>query len=254
LHRVVFLRRSERFVKPTTAAALAAAVLAVLALGGGLRRSISPPPKAASSRAASDAECPSGTLPDEGVCVPVPRVAPPASHPERGTLRADRIPRRADRPPEIDGYVLPFAVLPTGGSPATPTEGDGGLGSAALRFRVAPNTAVSAVRLEGQEGPTELLCEGRLIGTTLVTHHVVPRGTERLEILLVVGALDQIRPLPPRTEVAEGERLGTAGHAPVALEARVVRRGVDPWALAPEQLFDDALTISEDARNVLSRR
>src|SRR5262245_45463967 len=50
--------------------------------------------------------CPPGTLPDQGVCIPVPR--------SRDTTRQGAseaaIPRRPDRPADYSRYVLPVAV------------------------------------------------------------------------------------------------------------------------------------------------
>jgi len=240
-------------MKPAPTAALVAAVLAVAALGGRLARSRPPAssPAAHAPASAASAECPPRTLPDDGVCIPVPEAPATAETPIRRTLYEDRIFRRPDRPADYYRYRLPFASRPARFAPAANAL-DGGVPPAGLLVTTARGSAVRAVRLDGQTGPTTLLYAGRLVGASAVTEHVVTRKDGARTVLLVFGDLAAPPVLAPHAQLSEGAALGTAGSRPVYFEARVCRTGVEPRTLPPDQILNDAFTVSEDVRNVLS--
>ncbi|HEX4335867.1 MAG TPA: hypothetical protein VH062_08140 [Polyangiaceae bacterium] len=231
-------------------AAAAAAVAAFAVLGGrDPRVSLAPAPSAsaAGSRLAASL-CPPGSLPDDGVCIPVPP-------PERAALNvtgADRIPRRPERPPEYGRYALPVeGVLSVAelGESALP---DGGTRPSGVALGVAANTPVSAVELEGQDGPSRLVYAGPLWGPTVVTLHTVRARNGAEQYLVALAQLGSLRPHAVGDTLSGGATLGTSGTAPVVLETRLVRSGVDVRTLAASALLATGASSAVDARNVLS--
>src|SRR5690349_9125989 len=87
------------------AAVLAAAAAAVAAIAGRTPRvTFAGPPRASpSATTLAPSLCPPGSLPDNGVCIPVP----PPERAAPGVTTTERIPRRPDRPPEYARYALP---------------------------------------------------------------------------------------------------------------------------------------------------
>jgi hypothetical protein len=237
------------------AAVLAAVLAAAAALSGGGLRSAAGLGVAASSASAPPTFCPPNSLPDDGVCIPVPR--PGAPDDSRRAARdgtEDAVPRRPDRDPDYARYVFPVPA-PVSVVPAARAPELASLGGTALRgvaVRAAPDGAVRVPRLEGQEGPASVVFEGALAGQTLVTRHAVRAGARREDVLVVLGNLADARALAPKEELGDADAVAKT-RGTLYLECRLVRPGVDVATLAPERLLDDAVTVSTDVRNVLAR-
>lgn len=231
-----------------------AVLVAALAGFSALGRRPPPPPVLQRSRAAGSSRptalCPPGTLPDQGVCIPVPR-------PPRTSVRdiEGAIPKRPDRPADYAAYRLPVA---DSGSPAAlPSEAtaapDGGAHRLAISITALAGTPVSALALDGQVGATESVFAGEL-RQTVITLHTVQTGARRSDYVTVIRNLDDARVLPPKSDLANGAPLGKVGAGPITLETRLVLPGVDPFAVEADRLLEDSETTAVDPRNVLPRR
>lgn len=238
--------------------------------------------RAPGQEAARAALCPTGTLPDGGVCVPVPDTLEGeagealseqrATHHDRlGRLRVyDQIPRRPERPADYRRYQLPVPALPqqsfvtSGYDLDLPDEeqrrgaelkavGHGGVDLAQKR-----GTPVALVPLEHQVGEADVLWVGKLFGTSVVTHHAVREGGALRDYLVIHGHLEK-----PASGLARGQTLpaggivgyvgdsGSPGVVHLHLEVRRAREGVTLGSLAPGQLTHNAKTVACDPRNVL---
>jgi hypothetical protein len=235
-------------VKPALGAAIAASILALAALGRHARHAATPdrtgPVGAAPS--AHTAICPTGTLPDEGVCIPVPQRA--ALAPRAPADAEGRIARRPDRPADYLRYALPLGARAVEASSLSGD--DGGLSPGSVSLIAPAGTAVHALGLEGQVGSATALFVGRLVGLTVVTRHVVETGGRRRVLLVVLGNLAATS-VAARATLAASDAIGTTGGAPLSLAVRAVRDGIDVDALGGPDLLDDANSVPEDARNVL---
>jgi murein DD-endopeptidase MepM/ murein hydrolase activator NlpD len=228
----------------------------------------------------SAASCPPRTLPDGGVCVPVPDVtrsgaplseARAAHHDRSGRLRAyDQIPRRPERPSDYRKYQLPVPPLPqqsfvtSGYDLDLPDDeqrrgadmkavGHGGVDLAQKR-----GTPVRLVPLEHQVGDADVLFVGKLFGNSVVTHHAVREGSGVRDYLVIHGHLEK-----PATGLARGATLlaggvvgfvgdsGSPGVVHLHLEVRRAREGVSLSALGAGELVQNAKTVACDPRNVL---
>lgn len=194
------------------------------------------------------APCPPGTLPDQGVCIPVPRPrAATRRDPERGVVK------RPDRPADFARYVLPVARA---ASPSVvernPAAGaDPGSGGFAIWITAPPGTPVSAVALEGQAGPARVAFAGELEASTVVTLHDVKRGDRASTYVAITGNLEASSAPPLREPLAAGTPLGKVGASPVYFELRLLRPNVDALATPADRLRDEALTVPVDPRNLL---
>jgi hypothetical protein len=186
------------------------------------------------------------------VCIPVPR--------SRDTARAGAsetaIPRRPDRPADYSRYVLPVA---TTGSPKVialdPTSvGDSGALRPGISISAVAATPVVAPRLEGQEGPVQVVLAGPVVGASTITRHVVRAPDGDNDYLVIIGNLDAVPALAPKTEVQSGAPLGKVGSSPVYLECRLLRAGVDPFAVPAERLLEESTAVAVDPRNLLELR
>jgi hypothetical protein len=233
-------------MRPQPALALgAAAAVTVLAVLGAL---LGPQPPSALLASASErtllpsspAQCPRGTLPDDGVCLPLPSAATPVPARDEEATAIELLP---DRPADYGAYRLPSAVL----------RAEPGGGGALLHH--APGAPVQALALEGQVGAAELR---RDEGTPkrLVALYTARRADSERRYLVLLDHL--------RTElagdvlsVAPGARLGRVVPGPrgsvLELSVRQLRQATDA-ALPTPQLLDDAHSIACDPRNVLERR
>jgi murein DD-endopeptidase MepM/ murein hydrolase activator NlpD len=235
------------------------------------------PNEAASPPAAA---CPTGTLPDGGVCVPVPDVTlggealaeqRAAHHDRSGRLRVyDQIPRRPERPADYRQYRLPVAPLAqqsfvtSGYDLDLPDEeqrrgaelkavGHGGIDLAQKR-----GTPVALVPLEHQVGDADVLFVGKLFGNSVVTHHAVREQGALRDYLVIYGHLEK-----PAANLARGSGApdgtiigyvgdsGSPGVVHLHLEVRRAREGVSLNALGPGELAHNAKTVACDPRNVL---
>jgi murein DD-endopeptidase MepM/ murein hydrolase activator NlpD len=226
------------------------------------------------------AECPARTLPDGGVCVPVPELVlggealseqRSAHHDRAGQLRVyDQIPRRPERPLDYRAYQLPVPTLPqqsfvTSGYDLDQPDaaqrrgrelkavGHGGIDLA--QKRGAP---VTLVPLEHQVGDADVLHVGKLFGNSVVTHHAVRESGSVRDYLVIHGHLEK-----PATGLARGASApagtiigyvgdsGSPGVVHLHLEVRRAREGVELGSLAPFELIHNAKTVACDPRNVL---
>lgn len=237
-------------------------------------------PKSGPGAPADAPSCPERTLPDGGVCVPVPDgslggealAEQRAQHHDReGHLRVyDQIPRRPERPADYRQYQLPVPPLPqqsfvtSGYDLDLPDDeqrrgaemkavGHGGIDVAQKR-----GTPVALVALEHQVGDADVLFVGKLFGNSVVTHHAVrEQGTLR-DYLVIHGHLEK-----PASGLARGATLragvtlgyvgdsGSPGVVHLHVEVRRAREGIVLGALSPGELAQNAKTVACDPRNVL---
>ncbi|HXK19996.1 MAG TPA: M23 family metallopeptidase [Polyangiaceae bacterium] len=231
-------------------------------------------------RDASAPACPPDTLPDGGVCVPVPDITlggealaeqRAAHHDRDGRLRVyDQIPRRPERPADYRKYQLPVPALPqqsfvtSGYDLDLPDEeqrrgaemkavGHGGIDLAQKR-----GTQVALVALEHQVGDADVLLVGKLFGNSVVTHHAVREGNALRDYLVIYGHLEK-----PASGLTRGATLpagaivgyvgdsGSPGVVHLHVEVRRAREGVVLSALGPGELAHNSKTVACDPRNVL---
>jgi hypothetical protein len=202
----------------------------------------------AASSALPPSACPPGTLPDNGVCIPVPLPLSRAASPA-----ADRIPRLPERPADYAGYRFPFSA--TGA--VTDAVGDAGAPPGGVLVRTSADSVVTPAILDGQIGTARAVFAGPMTGlpgTTVITLHTVDTGDHRYDYLAFVGRLrDAAAPAPsPREELSPSRPLGHTRDDAAYFEVRRVRPDVDVFALAPDRLRDDAASIAIDPRNVLT--
>ena len=224
--------------------------------------------------------CPTGTLPDGGVCVPVLEVTPSGEalaeqrathHDRQGRLRVyDQIPRRPERPADYRRYQLPVAALPqqsfitSGYDLDQPDDeqrrgsemkavGHGGVDVAQKR-----GTPVALVPLEHQVGDADVLFVGKLFGNSVVTHHAVREGQGLRDYLVIHGHLETpASGLNKGASVAAGAVVGYVGDSGspgvvhLHLEVRRAREGIVLQSLQPGELAHNSKTVACDPRNVL---
>lgn len=235
---------------------------------------------ASPARDAAAAACPAGTLPDGGVCVPVPDVTlggealaeQRAAHHDRfGHLRVyDQIPRRPERPADYRKYRLPVAPLAeqsfvtSGYDLDLPDEeqrrgaelkavGHGGIDLAQKR-----GTPVGLVPLEHQVGDADVLFVGKLFGNSVVTHHSVREQGALRDYLVIHGHLEKPAAnltrgasVPAGTVIGYVGDSGSPGVVHLHLEVRRAREGISLNSLGPGELAHNSKTVACDPRNVL---
>lgn len=238
-------------MRPVFAAALAAAVVAAIATLGGRASRVTPAPRrqAPSAASAPVSLCPPGSLPDDGVCIPVP---PPGRTAIRSRV-VESIPRRPDREPEYTRYALPVVHAISVAELGERAAADGGVLPSGIALQTDPGSEVAVPSLKGQDGPAEVLFAGGFWGPTVITAHTVQEGGVTQRYLIALGGLGTVRPLPAGESAAPGALLGTAGRAPVILEARLVRPGIELQGLGAPALLNDANSVPTDPRNVLAQ-
>lgn len=236
--------------------------------------------EAAATRGEGPAHCPTGTLPDGGVCVPVPDLTRggealteqrASHHDRRGQLRVyDQIPRRPERPSDYRRYQLPVPALAqqsfvtSGYDLDQPDDhqrrgvemkavGHGGVDLAQKR-----GTPVALVPLEHQLGDADVLFVGKLFGNSIVTHHSVREGSELRDYLVIYGHLERAATgLARGSAVQAGNTVGYVGDSGspgvvhLHLEIRRARAGVVLSTLKPGELAHNSKTVACDPRNVL---
>ena len=230
-------------------AVIAAAVAGASALGGRAPRvsEAAPAPSGASLPASL---CPPGSLPDDGVCIPVPS-------PEHVALRSgtdERIPRRPDRPAEYARYELPVARAASIAELGDRSGPDGGARPSGIGIQVEQGAQVSAIALDGQEGAARVVYEGPLWGPSIVTLHQVRVGTVTERYLVAIAGLGSLKPRAVDDDVSPGAVLGTMGSSELVLETRLLRAGVDLRGVASAALMTESTSIAIDPRNVLSSK
>ncbi len=136
------------------------------------------------------------------------------------------------------------------------------MGHGAVDLLEPRGTPVTSLALDHQEGPTEVVYVGPLVGNTVVTRGAVLEGARLREYLLIFGHLEAAAAgLRAGDHVSEGTTLGFVGDSGspglvhLHLEARRVRDGVDlSRAAVPAALMDEGATVVCDPRNVLPLR
>jgi murein DD-endopeptidase MepM/ murein hydrolase activator NlpD len=235
------------------AAAALSALLAALGSESGTEPARLPSGAHPASSSALPSLCPAGTLPDHGVCIPVPPTE--ATSPARGSRWSlyETLPKLPDRPADYARYRYPMKV-PTSGPRLLDTAGDAR--HAGLAIAADPGAAVSAIAIAGQVGPGTVLYAGPLIGATVITRHAVTEHGRAQQYLIVDGDLGHVAAgVRAGATVAAGAPLGSiGGGAHLYLEVRRLRQGVDASKLSVKALLDDAHSIACDARNVLPVR
>jgi hypothetical protein len=92
------------------------------------------------------------------------------------------------------------------------------------------------------------------MGTSTVTRHTVRTGDRKNDYVVILGGVDAAPSLPPKTVIESGAPFAKVGSSPVYLECRMLRAGVDPFAVPAERLLDDSIAVAVDPRNVLELR
>ncbi len=211
-------------------------------------------------RALPAAECPAGSLPDHGVCIPVPKLEPTMTAPRQVV----GVPRRPDRPTELSRYVLPVDLF----DPKQPPAGLPPLGEVlpetveqrllGIAIPTARGADVRMVFLEGQKSDATVAYAGDLIGPTVITRHAVDQRGEERVYLVFFGNLSTTPTLKPGATVATGTKIGavgellTPGEPRLYLELRQLRTDFDLQSSPPDAWLDPANTISVDIRNALT--
>lgn len=228
---------------PFIVAGAIAALVAAAAFGAGALRpsrlSRALPEGRGSALARPKSLCPRGTLPADGVCIPVPR---PSAAPVEAR---ESIPRRPDRDPDYARYRLPAEGRPRAAEPSDGVPP----GSTALAVDASLGVEVRALALEGQQGPAVVVYQGPLIGGTLVLHVIA--AAARHEYLVLVGNLASPASLERGAQVPPGTVLGRTGAQPLIWAPRLLRPGVDAKTLAPNDVLSDQTAVWVDPRNLL---
>jgi len=238
------------------------AALAVVAAISALHRS--PPAlvrgvaSASPSASITPARCPTGTLEDHGVCIPVPA-------PESRPMDRERIEKHPGRPSDFHGYSLPFAddvdfqIDPTSGGVGFVMSSAHDVVVPALERPVGPATIIALAR--SKPGYVTLLVETGLVEARPVGASPTPRAARTHHYVV---RLDHLRAIPPELEVLQrvevGQKLGRSavaeetGQTRVELEIRRIKpAGPEGQELLDlgDELLDPQRSTEVDPRNVL---
>ena len=271
-------------VEPLVRGAIAVAALSALTSVAESRasRSVSAAgaPVAGSAGSQLSSQCPPGTLPDHGVCIPVPETPEGADelHAEENAHRDrsgrwrtyEQIPRRPERPADYRRYRFPIPPLPhqslvvSGYDLDKPSEqqrrgtGFKAIGHGGIDIAQKRGTEVRLVALEHQVGDADVLFTGPLFGNSVVTRHSVREGGRLREYVVIHGHLDGVAPgIAKGSSAREGTLIGfvgdsgSPGDVHLHLEVRRVRDGVDAAKLPSNHLSKNEKTVVCDPRNVL---
>lgn len=226
------------------------------------------------------AACPEGTLPDQGVCIPVPEgaaggaelTAQENAHRDRsGAWRFyEQIPRRPERSSDYRRYRWPVPPLPGQNLVVSGYDLDRpdvqqrrgahikAVGHGGLDLGQRRGAEVRLVNLEHQTGDAEVLFVGEVFGNSVVTRHSVREGDRLREYVIVYGHLEGPAPgLSRGVNLREGSLLGfvgdsgSPGDVHLHFEVRRVRDGINVASLAPGELTKNARTVACDPRNVM---
>lgn len=235
--------RSRPLLVAAAATALIAVDAAVPRSSATPRVSSLPPPTAPAAIPVSPPPCPSGTLPDHGLCVPVRQPEPTPD-----ALALDLLPGRPEDParyatPVADGVAAP---LPGGSD-----------------WHVAARAGVyvHAIALESQVGDARRASIGEPQPQLLTLHRVERSGAQRLYVVSYSGVDVEASAAAAGatwTKVTTGTRIARISSAPppigLRFHVRQLRRGVDAERTAPERLLRDSHSVPCDPRNVLPLR
>ncbi len=232
----------------------AASVAAATAAGRGELPAHTAPAEPSALRS-YEVPCPTGQLPDDGICVPAspPGVLLDSVDPAR-TIEAVAA-LRGDRPRDLRAYQLPVVLGDDSGLLAR-EESTSEVGPA-LRI-AALGAPVRSLLLEAQEGPTTVVFASHGPPGVLITAHLIRRERGPHTLLLVHGGLAAVEPalleaMPTAPIPVEPEaKLGLTSAAGLLLALRQVRGDVALQEavpdLAPEAVF------ASDPRNALPLR
>lgn len=183
------------------------------------------------------APCPSGTLPDQGVCIPVP--APEAAESDALEVGLELLP---GRPSDYARYLTPISGHAAAANP------DGG-----SLVRARAGAEVRALRLESQLGPTRW-ASLQSADPALLTLHRVQRGSSQRTYVLVYRGVDFLAP-STWTDIPDGGVIAHVGAAsePAGLRLRVrqLRRGAEGEPPLGDRLLRDSTSLECDPRNIL---
>jgi hypothetical protein len=254
------------------AAVFAALVAAVGMFGLTKQKASSPAPKVLAGQVAPPVavSCGPFQLPEGDACLPIPRAHAGQTEgigaldhvPRALRERGEVIPRRPERPADVTTYRFPLAegvkpVVLAGLDLPPGTVPDVDVGPAAALLGVSHGDEVVIVTLDGQEGAAEIVFVGELVGTTVVTTHMVREGGRLRQILLVHGYLEGVTErVIEGSSVDDGDVIGyvgslSAGRDVLYVETRQVREGTNLGAVDPSKLLDDNASVACDVRNVL---
>lgn len=261
--------RTRSAVKPEVIAAGATAALAGLGMlltAKPVQRSSNAALAVEAAKAIPASQCPPKSLPDRGVCIPVPETEPAAGAQLDPTEA--RIPRRPDRPADYAAYDYPvdlegrgsnvhtrLSELTTGALPDSVASALGGIVLAARH-----GAPVEAPRLEGQLGPSTVIHVGDLIGPTLVTRHRVGSEKSSRSYVVILGNLEKTPDVEEGVALESKHTVGRPSSAltpkmtSAYLEIRLLRPDFDAADAPVEALLDPANTIVVDSRNVMPLR
>ncbi|HEY8078419.1 MAG TPA: M23 family metallopeptidase [Labilithrix sp.] len=227
------------------------------------------------------AECPPGTVPDQGACVhlggsddgPALLAKQNIHHEKSGRLaQYDQIPRLPERPADYDAYRYPIPPgLPGGHYVVSGYDLDrpddkqrrgaslSHVGHGGVDLPQTKGTPVKLVALEHQEGPADVLYTGPLFGTTVVTRHSLRENGRLQDYVVLFGHLDSIAPgITPGRALSDGEIVGAVGDTGsrelvhLHYEVRRVRESVDLARVgAGAPLIAENVSVVCDPRNVL---
>jgi len=260
-------------MQPLVRAAVFAAIVAAVGMFGLTKpKAPEPAPTVTSGLVAPPlaGSCGPFQLPEGDVCVPVPRARVGQTEaggaldhvPRALRERAEVIPRRPDRPADVTQYRFPLVegvkpVLLAGLDLPPGTMPDVDIGSTSALLGVSSGDEVVVVTLDGQEGAAEIAFVGELVGTTVVTAHMIREGGRLRQMLLVHGYLERVSDRAiVGSSVDDGDVIGyvgslPAGHDVLYVEARQVREGTNLSVVDPSKLLSDSTSIACDVRNVL---
>jgi hypothetical protein len=190
------------------------------------------------ARAGVPPRCPLDHLPDNGLCIPVPRT----EHvPLETTTQLALFPGRSADPA---AYVSPIPGH-------APRQARDGLG---LFVSATPGTTVLAMQLEFQIGSTRRLANTSAAGALITLHRVTRNRVERAYLLRYDGVV--FPAIPHDVEVGVDAPLGQVRAEPrasgVTLIVRQLRQGIDPDGMPALSLLRDSHSLACDARNVLA--
>jgi murein DD-endopeptidase MepM/ murein hydrolase activator NlpD len=265
----------------------AVSIVALCSLGGGASRALPVHVAAvregaptATTPAIAQPICPTGTLPDMGMCLHLPDddeapdadLSSNAHRDSRGRWTTyDEIPRRPDRPAEYDRYRYPVPCehlcVVSGYDLDRPDEAQRRgprsrqVGHGAVDLPQPKGTLVTMVSLDHQKGDAQVVYVGPLFGTTVVTRHTLLEGGQLRDYVLVFGHLDAAAPgVLAGALLGEGAAVGFVGDTGspelvhLHLEARRMRDGVDVTRLGSAALVANENSVVCDPRNVLPLR